>query len=90
MSTTVTTEAMICTSCRKPKASLKAKKSKALPGAQMYLCQDCLENKREPRGFLILAGRAAADRGENPVEALSYWIKAHRYLGEAITLRELT
>lgn len=88
MSTTVT-EGMICTSCNKPKAQLKQKKSKVLPGVPMYLCQDCLDNKREPRGFLILAGREAAARGENPVDTLSYWIKAHRYLGEAITLREL-
>jgi hypothetical protein len=87
---TTTTDAMICTSCKKPKASLKQKKSRALPGVQMYLCQDCLDNKREPRAFLILAGRAAADRGENPIDVLSYWIKNHRYLGEAITLRELT
>ena len=89
MSTTAN-DSMICTSCRKPKASLKQKKSRALPGAQMYLCQDCLDNKREPRGFLVLAGRQAADRGENPVDSLAYWIKNHRYMGDPITLRELT
>jgi hypothetical protein len=49
-----------------------------------------MDNKREPRGFLVLAGRQAAQRGDNPVEVLSYWIKQHRYLGEPITLRELT
>lgn len=87
---TATADTMICTSCRKQKASLKNKKSKALPGVPMFLCQDCLDNKREPRGFLVLAGRAAAERGENPVDVLSYWIKNHRYLGEPITLRELT
>lgn len=89
MSTTVT-EGMICTSCKKPKAQLKQKKSKVLPGVQMYLCQDCLDNKREPRGFLILAGREAVLRGENPVETLAYWIKAERYVGQPITLRELS
>lgn len=86
---TATIEAMICTSCEKPKAALKQKKSKVLPGIPMYLCQDCLDNKREPRGFIVLAGREAASRGDNPVEALSFWIKPHRYCGEAITLREL-
>lgn len=86
---TAMSEAMICTSCKKPKAALKAKKSKALPGVPMYLCQECLDNRREPRGFLVLAGRQAHDRGENPIEALSYWIKHHRYLGDPITLREL-
>lgn len=85
-----TSGAMICTSCQKPKAELKQKKSRALPGVPMYLCGECLTAKREPRGFLVLAGREAANRGENPVETLSFWIKAHRYLGEPITLRELT
>ena len=69
---------------------MKSKKSKVLPGVPMYLCQDCLDNKREPRGFLVVAGRQAASRDENPVEALAYWIKGHRYLGPPITLRELT
>lgn len=85
-----TSEAMLCTSCKKPKNSLKQKKSKALSGVPMYLCQDCLDNKREPRGFLVLAGRQAAERGENPVDVLAYWIKNHRYMGDPITLRELT
>lgn len=78
-----------CTSCNKVKHQLKQKKSKALPGVPMYLCQDCMDNKREPRAFLVLAGRQAAERGENPVESLGYWIKAHRYIGDSITLREL-
>lgn len=88
--TILTNEGMKCTSCGKPKAALKQKKSKVLPGVPMYMCQDCLENKREPRGFIVLAGRSAAKNGDNPVEVLAYWIKAHRYCGEPITLRELT
>lgn len=89
MSTTAT-EGMQCTSCKKPKAQLKQKKSKVLPGVQMYICQDCIDAKREPRGFIVLAGRKAAQDGQNPIETLSFWIKNHRYIGEAITLRELT
>lgn len=83
MSTT-TSEGMVCTSCNKHKAALKQKKSKALPGVPMYLCQDCLTNKREPRGFLVLAGR------QYGIDHLSYWIKPKRYLGDDITLRELS
>ncbi len=79
-----TTDSMLCTSCRKPKNSLKQKKSKALPGIQMYICQDCLDNKREPRGFLVLAGR------EHGIDFIKYWVKPQRYLGEPITLSELT
>jgi len=74
---------MSCTSCKKPKAALKQKKSKVLEGAMMYVCQDCLDNKREPRGFIILAGR------EKGIEHISYWIKGKRYIGEPITAREL-
>ena len=80
----MTTEAMKCTSCGKPKAQLKQKKSKLLPGVPMFLCQDCLDNKREPRGYVVLAGR------ERGIEYVSYWIKPKRYIGEEITLRELT
>ena len=87
---TMTTEGMKCTSCNKPKAQLKQKKSKVLPGIPMYLCQDCVDNKREPRGFIVLAGREASLRGDNPVEHLAFWIKNQRYMGEPITLRELT
>lgn len=83
-------EAVQCTSCKKPKKELKAKKSKALPGVPMYLCQDCLDGKREPRGFIVLAGRQAFERGENGLETISYWIKPQRYVGSPITLRELT
>lgn len=81
--TTTTTEGMICTSCSKPKAQLKQKKSRVLPGVPMFLCQDCLDNKREPRGFVILAGRKYG------AEHIANWIKPQKYLGEPITLREL-
>lgn len=81
--TTTTTEGMVCTSCSKPKAQLKQKKSKVLPGVPMFLCQDCLDNKREPRGFVILAGRKYGS------EHIANWIKPQKYLGEPITLREL-
>jgi len=49
----------------------------------MFLCQDCLDNKREPRGFVILAGRKYGS------EHIANWIKPQKYLGEPITLREL-
>jgi len=81
---TTTNNTMLCTSCKKPKAQLKQRKSKVLPGVPMFLCQDCNDNKREPRGFLVIAGRT---RG---FDAIQFWIKPQRYIGEPITLRELT
>jgi len=80
----MTSESVKCTSCDKPKAQLKQKKSKALPGVPMYMCQDCLDNKREPRGYLVLAGR------EYGMGHITFWIKHHRYCGQDITVRELT
>lgn len=81
--TTEKTEAVICTSCRKPKNALKQKKSKALPGSIMFLCTDCIENRREPRSFVVLGARQFG------ADHVSFWIKPQRYLGEPITLREL-
>ena len=81
---TTTDEKMLCTSCSKPKAQLKLKKSKVLPGTIMFLCQTCLDNKFEPRGFVVLAGR---QRG---MEAILPWIKPNqRHTGSPITIREL-
>lgn len=75
---------MRCTSCDKPKAALKQKKSKAFNGVPWYACQDCLDNKREPRGYLILAGR------QDGLEAIEFWLKPiKRYCGADITAREL-
>jgi hypothetical protein len=79
----MTTDEMICTSCRKPKASLKQKKSRLLPGVPMYLCQDCLDNKREPRGYVVLAGR------KHGMDHIKFWTKPQRYIGDEITIREL-
>lgn len=84
MSNDVASDVWKCTSCDKPKAHLKQRKSKVLPGAMMYVCQDCIENKREPRAFVVIAGRQL---GANHI---SYWVKPQRYLGEPITLRELS
>lgn len=73
-----------CTVCDKQKHELKRKVSKCLPGTPMFLCKDCLDGKREPRGYVILAGR------RDGLEAIQYWIKPQRYLGEPITARELS
>lgn len=72
-----------CTSCNNANEQLKRLNSKVLKGSQMFLCVDCIEAKREPRGYLILAAR------EHGVQFVQHWIKNRRYTGEEITLREL-
>lgn len=78
------TNDVVCTSCRKPKNELKTRKSKVLPGAQMYLCRTCIEAGLEPRGFLIVASRQLANR-----DAAQRYIKRRKYLGEPILAEEL-
>jgi len=73
-----------CSSCGKVKHELKKRNSRALPGAVMYVCEDCTSKKYEPRGLIILAGRQFGQ------DHIKFWIKPQRYVGEPITLRELT
>lgn len=72
-----------CTGCNRLGGELKRLNSKVLKGSQMFLCSECIENKIEPRGYLILAAR------ERGVQFVQNWIKNHRYIGEEITAREL-
>lgn len=72
-----------CTGCNKFGQELKRLNSKVLKGSQMFLCAECIEAKREPRGYLILAAR------EHGVSFVQSWIKNRRYTGEEITAREL-
>lgn len=74
---------MLCTSCQKPKHQLRPRKSKLVPGLNLYLCGECYDGKREPRFAIILAGR------EKGIAHISDYIKNRRYVGKDITLREL-
>lgn len=75
---------MRCTVCKKPKNSLRPRKSKLIPGnKQMFLCEECFTNKREPRWAIILMARS-----EGP-ESVTEWVKNHRYVGEPILLSDL-
>lgn len=77
-------EGLRCTVCKKPKHSLRPRKSKLIPGSkQMFLCDDCFTNKREPRWAIILVARL-----EGP-EAVTDWVKNHRYVGDPILLSDL-
>lgn len=75
---------MKCTVCNRQRNELKKKNSKCLPGTVMYLCTECLAGRKEPRGYVILAGR------QHGIEHIEFWIKGHRYAGEPITARELS
>ena len=74
---------MICSVCKKNRAEVHPKKSKLMPNMKLLLCNECLENKREPRFVIVIHGR------ENGFESIRAYIKDHRYVGDVITAREL-
>lgn len=74
---------MVCSSCSKQKQELHPKKSKLMPSMTLYLCNDCVKSKMEPRFLIILYGRA------NGAESVVDYVKSHRYCGEPILAKEL-
>lgn len=82
MSQNLTSE-MVCTICRKHKAELRARKSKLMPGMQMFLCNSCFTNNYEPRFLVIMVGR------RDGVEAIADYLKRHRYVGDDILASDL-
>lgn len=80
---------LACTVCRRHKANLKPRKSKLLPGqSTMLLCNECFDEKREPRFAIIMRARSKKEDGGG-LESVRDYIKNHRYYGEKITLDEL-
>ena len=72
---------MQCTVCKKQKAELQLKESKVWKKAKILMCQTCINEKKEPRGFIILAFHSGKD--------VKDYIKNHRYVGDEITGKEL-
>jgi hypothetical protein len=82
LSTNKTSE-LACTVCRKQKYNLRPRKSKLLPSMPMFLCNECFEDKREPRFLVIMVAR------KDGVAAVRDYIRNHRYFGDKITAEEL-
>lgn len=72
-----------CSSCRKPKHELKARKSKLIGSQTLYLCGDCISKKYEPRWVVIMAGRQYGP------EYVKDYLSPKRYIGEDILLSEV-
>lgn len=77
-----------CTVCRHQKVGLRPRKSKLMKDLQMYLCNECFTNKREPRFAIVMAGRkdSAAGLGLSRVEE---YLRLHRYVGDEILAKDL-
>ena len=74
---------MLCQICERPRANVRPKKSSLLD-TTLLACDVCINNKYEPRAYIILVGRS-----KGPV-AVRDFIVNHRYLGTEITAAELT
>lgn len=74
---------MVCSSCDRQKANLSTKNSRLLPKMKLYLCEECIKAKREPRYVIILAAR------EFGVGLVSEYIISKRYIGDDILGREI-
>jgi hypothetical protein len=82
---------LVCTVCRQHRAHLRTRKSKLNPGLPLLLCNDCFENKREPRYLVILTYRDKTKDAagiDGPTRARPY-IRAKRYYGDKILAEEL-
>lgn len=74
---------MICSVCKKNKETVIPKQSDLQPSIRLFLCNDCTEGGYEPRYIIVLTGRSGDVQSTRP------YIKAHRYVGEAITMNEM-
>lgn len=72
---------MKCSACQMDKFELTPKKSR-LTGTPLFLCTECIAEKREPRYLIIITGRT---RG---FDSVSEYIKNHRYVGRDILAEE--
>jgi hypothetical protein len=72
-----------CTVCDRPRAALRARKSKLFPTQTLFLCNECFEDKREHRSTVIVAARSFG------ISAVKEYIVNHRYYGDKIRVDEL-
>lgn len=75
---------MRCTVCDKHKYRFHKRKSKLLPGFEMFLCGECFEEKREPRWLIILTAQSPGG-----VERVKPHLVNRLYVGEEITALDL-
>lgn len=77
-----------CTVCKQQKLQLRPRKSRLMKDLQMYLCNECFTDKREPRFAIIMIGRKDANEGRG-LERIEEYLRLHRYVGEEILAKDL-
>lgn len=81
---------MVCSSCDKQRANLSTKKSRLMPGMTLFMCEECIKAKREPRYVIVLSARDAL-RVKDMVRfsLVGEYIRSRRYVGDDILGREI-
>jgi len=79
---------MRCTVCRQQKVQLRPRKSRLMKDLQMFLCNECFANRREPRFAIIMIGRKDSREGRGLARVEEY-LRSHRYVGEEILAKDL-
>lgn len=74
---------MICTVCQEPKNELTPSKSKLLPSLTLLRCAECVKGQKEPRFAVMMAAKTMGN------EAVRYWVRGRRYVGEEIKLSDV-
>lgn len=74
---------MNCSCCGKQRAEIHAARSKLVPGVPLFMCNECIRGKHEPRFVIILAGR---DTGP---ESVADYIVKRQFCGADILFTEV-
>ena len=74
---------MRCNSCDRPKNELHPRKSILIKGITLYLCQNCIDAKYEPRWVIILSAR------QNGIASVREYIVKNRYVGDPIRAEDI-
>lgn len=74
-----------CEVCNKQRApgDIHARESRLLKNMKLFVCSQCEVNKKEPRGFIILAAKRYGTK------AVKDYLDNHRYEGEVILGKEI-
>ncbi|QOI67544.1 hypothetical protein SEA_BEUFFERT_170 [Streptomyces phage Beuffert] len=76
-------ESVVCACCGKQHNELRAQNSRLIAGNKFFACPSCKADKKEPRAYVILVGRASGP------DSVTEYILHRRYCGEEILAREL-
>ncbi|AXG66255.1 hypothetical protein SEA_ANNADREAMY_164 [Streptomyces phage Annadreamy] len=76
-------ESVVCACCGRQHNELRAQNSRLIAGNKFFACPSCKADKKEPRAYVILVGRASGP------DSVTDYILNRRYCGDEILAKEL-